>query len=296
MKLIHTIDKYKWGYIFVAPWIVLFCIFGLYPIWLSIKLTFLKYNLLEPSKVRFVGLNNWFNGIRDGMFWLSLRNIVYNQVIFIALTFFISLGVAICLYRIVRFSSFFRTAYFMPVITSIVVVMIVLGYISGPEGPLQTWLLKIGVLKHGIYWKIMPPLVMPVLAVINSWKWFGIQAVIFLGGISAIPTSYYEAAELDGATTRQMFWRITFPLLRPQVFFILVMNVIYGLQMFTEVYVNFDLYGGVHHAGLTPVLYIYAIGLDKFRMGYASTLGILLGIIILFLTILEFKFIKRRVD
>jgi len=262
--------------------------------WLSIKLTFLDYNLLEPESMRFVGFENWINGFKDPMFWKSMVNIIYNQSIFIALTFFISLLVALWLFRIIKGGTFFRTVYFMPVITSVVVVMIILGYISGPEGPLQSWLVKIGILKNPVFWKLVSPLVMPVLAVINSWKWFGIQAVIFLGGLSAIPQTYYEAAEIDGASSKTMFWKITMPLLRPQIIFILVMNAINGLQMFTEVYVNFDLYGGINNAGLTPVLYIYAVGLDRYQMGYSATLGMILGMIIVFITIIQFKVLSER--
>ncbi len=294
MQILKKLNKYKWGYIFLLPWIVLFCVFGLYPMWLSIKLTFLDYNLLEPHKMRFIGIENWLEVLTDTMFWKSMANVIYNQLIFISLNFFISLGVAVCLFRIRKFGSFFRTVYFMPVVTSVVVVMIVLGYIAGPEGPLQMTLMKWGVLKDPVFWKMEPPLIMPFLAFINTWKWFGIQTVIFLGGLSTIPQSYAEAAELDGAKSSQVFWRIHFPLLKPQIIFILVTNVINGLQMFTEVYVNFDLYGGIRNAGLTPILYIYATGLDKFQMGYASTMGMFLGIIIIILTGLQFFAFKRN--
>lgn len=294
MQILKKINKYKWGYIFLLPWIVLFCVFGLYPMWLSVKMTFLDYNLLEPQKMRFIGIENWIEVLTDSMFWKSMANVIYNQLIFISLNFFISLGVAICLFRIRKFGSFFRTVYFMPVVTSVVVVMIVLGYITGPEGPMQITLMKWGLLKDPIFWKMEPPLIMPVLAFINTWKWFGIQTVIFLGGLSTIPASYAEAAELDGAKSREIFWKIQFPLLKPQIIFILVTNVINGLQMFTEVYVNFDLYGGIRNAGLTPILYIYATGLDKFQMGYASTMGMFLGIIIIVLTGIQFFAFKRN--
>jgi len=137
---------------------------------------------------------------------------------------------------------------------------------------------------------------MPVLAVINSWKWFGIQTVIFLAGLISIDPTLYEAAAIDGANAWDKFWHITIPQLNPQIVFILVMNGIYGLQMFTEVYMNFDLYGGIYHQALTPVLYLYAVAFDQSNMGYASTLGLMLAGLIFILTMLQFRFIQREID
>jgi multiple sugar transport system permease protein len=137
---------------------------------------------------------------------------------------------------------------------------------------------------------------MPVLALINTWKWFGIETVILLAGLLSIDPQLHEAAAIDGANSWQRFWSITVPMLNPQIFFILVMNGINGLQMFVEVYMNFDLYGGIYHQALTPVLYIYAQAFDKSNMGYASTLGLLLAAIIAIMTAAQFRLVQRDVE
>ena len=120
--------------------------------------------------------------------------------------------------------------------------------------------------------------------------------IIFLAGLQDVPVELMEAAEIDGAGRWRKFWHITIPQLNPQIVFILVMNGIYGLQMFTEVYMNFDLYGGIYHHALTPVLYLYAVAFDQSNMGYASTLGLMLAGLIFILTMLQFRFIQREID
>jgi ABC-type sugar transport system permease subunit len=233
----------------------------------------------------------------DPLFWQSLINILYNQVIFIALTNTIGLVTALLLYKVVRGGRIFRTIYFMPVITSVVVLMSIGGYLVSPEGPIQANLVNLGLLKSPVFWKFDLYLPMPIIAVINSWKWFGISTVIYLAGLFAVDTQYYEAAAIDGANGWQQFWSITFPSLRPQIFFLMVVNVINGLQMFTEVFtMGYDVYGGPQHQALTPVLYLYAQAFDASNIGYASALGLLLAAIIAILTMLQFRFLPNEAD
>ncbi len=295
----HTVWKqairYRWGYILVLPWVLIYLAFGIYPLFLSFYLTFFTYSFIRPADLAFVGLGNWGAGLRDPLFWRSILNIFYNQAIFIALTLVIGLVVALLLQRITRFGRFFRTIYFIPTVVSVVVVMTIGGWMISPTGPLQTYLMKLGVLAGPILWKFNQWLSMPALALINTWKWFGIETVILLAGLLAIDPQLYEAADIDGASGWQSFWRITIPQLNPQIFFILVMNGINGLQMFTEVYMNFDLYGGIYQQALTPVLYIYAVAFDKSNMGYASTLGLLLAGIIAIVTVVQFRLVQRDV-
>src|SRR5512138_1165698 len=126
-----------WGYIFVSPWILIYAVFGLYPLLLSFYLTFFTYSFVRPEDYVFVGIGNWIQGLMDPLFWKSISNILYNQVIFIALTNIIGLATALLLYKVVFAGRIFRTIYFMPVITSVVVLMAIGGYLAGPEGPVQ---------------------------------------------------------------------------------------------------------------------------------------------------------------
>jgi ABC-type sugar transport system permease subunit len=186
----------------------------------------------------------------------------------------------------------FRTIYFMPVVTSVVVLMTIGTYLVSPQGPIQNMMIRAGMLEAPIFWRFTTLLPMPIIALINSWKWFGISTVILLAGLMAIDRGLYEAASLDGANGWQQFRYITLPQLRPQLFFLLVVDVINGLQMFTEVFTQYDVYGGPQNQGLTPVLYIYANAFDRSNIGYASALGLLLAVLIAVLTWLQFRFLQ----
>lgn len=285
-------SKQKWSYIFIAPWIIYFLIFLIYPMYMALKNSFLDINLLQPEKAQFVGFQNWINAILDPLFWQSIFNILFNQVIFIALTFIIALALALILNEVKAFSSLFRTIYFIPVITSITVAMLIFNYLSGVNGPIQQFMLKANLMKNPIFWKMDKWLPMPILAVFNSWKWFGTSMIIFIGGLASIDRQVYEAASIDGASWHDTLFKITLPLLKPQIVFVLTMNIINGLQMFTEVFMNFDLTGGTYHSALTPVLYLYDKGFSKMQMGQACSMGLLLAVIIFVLTKLQNKILK----
>lgn len=284
--------KQKWACLFISPWVIYFVIFSIYPILLAFKNSFLDINLLQPEKAQFVGFQNWIKSAIDPLFWKSMFNILYNQSIFIGLTFVISLALALILNEVKKFGSLFRTIYFIPVITSITVAMIIFNYLSGAGGPVQQLLMKIGVISEPVFWRMLKWLPMPILAVFNSWKWFGVQMIIFIGGLASIDKQVYEAADLDGASWTKTFFSITLPLLKPQIIFVLTMNIINGLQMFTEVFMNFDLLGGPYHSGLTPVMYLFGKGFKDMQMGQATSMGLLLAAVIFVLTKLQDKILK----
>jgi ABC-type sugar transport system permease subunit len=270
----------RWGLIFASPWIVSFLVFTAYPMLLAVKMSYLDVNLMQVEKAKFVGFGNWIRAVQDPLFWKALFNVVYNQGIFIALTFVVAVTLAALLKDVKHGGAFFRTMYFLPVVTSVTVAMVLFNFITDPQGPMQQGLVHTGLLAKPIVWSFTKWLPMPMIAIFNTWKWFGIQLLIFLGGMMSISPEVYEAAAVDGAGGWLRFFRITLPLLKPQIIFVLTMNLINGLQMFTEVFLTFDLSGGPYGSGLTPVLYIYGKGFAKMEMGYAATLGLLLAVVI----------------
>ena len=292
MKKTKLNSKQKWGIIFISPFIIYFLVFLVYPMSLAFKNSFLKINLIQPEKASFVGFENWIKTATDGLFWKSIFNIVYNQSIFIGLTFVISLSLAIILTKIKFAGSLFRTIYFIPVITSVVVAMLIFNNIASPTGPIQQLMLQFGWIKEGVFWKATQWLPMPIIAVFSSWKWFGINTIIFIGGIAAIDKQVLEAAQIDGSSWINTLFAITIPLLKPQIIFVMTMNIINGFQMFIEVYINFDLLGGPYNSALTPVMYLYQKGFKDMQMGEASSIGILLAIVIFVLTRVQDKILK----
>jgi multiple sugar transport system permease protein len=299
-RSMHHLRRYWLGYVFVSPWGVLYLIFGIYPLFLSFFLTFFNYAFATPETQSFVGIGNWLRGLTDPLFWKSLGNITYNQTIFIAAKNGIGLLLAVLLFRVRFGARLFRTIYFLPVLTSTVVLMSIGDNLASPGGPIQRWLLENGWISELVYWKSEDLYPMLIIALINTWKWFGISTIILLAGMYSIDPRLHEAAQVDGANAWQQFRYITLPLLRPQLFFLLVVDVINGLQMFGEVLsIGFDVYGGINNQALTPVLYLYATAFgadERPNIGYASTLGVLLAILIAALTFLQFRFIRSDYD
>ncbi|MBY5944499.1 carbohydrate ABC transporter permease [Photobacterium rosenbergii] len=284
------------GYIFLAPWIVYFLVFLLYPFYLSFESSFLDVNILTPENTRFVGFYNWISVVSDHLFWKSLFNVVFNQVIFVLLSFIMGLGLALLLNEIKWCSSLFRTIMFIPVITSITVAMIIFEFVSSPTGPVQNVMVNANMLAEPVFWKFEQWLPMPVIAVFSAWKWFGVQMIIFLGGIASIDKSLFEAADIDGASWWRKVRKITLPMLKPQIIFVMTINIINGLQMFIEVFMNFDLSGGPYQSALTPVLYLYQTGFEQMKMGEASTIGLMLALVIYLLTIMQLKITSKGAD
>ena len=295
--LLFRVRRSRSGYLFVSPWVILYLFFGLYPLILSFYLTFFNYSFVTPENRTFVGIGNWVEGATDPLFWKALYNILLNQTTFIVLKNGLGLITAALLFRITWGARLFRTIYFLPVITSTVVLMTIGDNLASPAGPIQTILINAGLLSGPVFWKLDNTLPMIIIAIINTWKWFGISTIILLAGMYGIDPRLYEAAVVDGAKGRELFRYITLPMLRPQLFFLLVVDIINGLQMFTEVYaIGFNVYGGIDHQALTPVLYLYAQAFDRSNVGYASTLGLLLAFLIALFTALQFKFVRSDID
>ena len=282
------------GYLFLAPWVVYFAVFLIYPFFLSFESSFLSVNILMPENTKFIGLTNWITVVTDFLFWKSLFNVVFNQVIFVSLSFVIGLGLALLLNEIKFLSSLFRTIMFIPVVTSITVAMIIFDFVSGPSGPIQNTMVSSSLLSEPVFWKFEEWLPMPIIAVFSAWKWFGVQMIIFLGGIASIDKSLFEAADIDGASWWRKTKKITLPMIMPQIIFVMTMNIINGLQMFIEVFMNFDLNGGPYQSALTPVLYLYQTGFEQMKMGEASTIGLMLACVIYLLTMMQLKITSKE--
>ncbi len=283
-----------WVILFVGPWAVSFVLFFAYPLFLALSTSFVEMSLLEPEKARFTGFRNIVAVLVDVRFWQSLFNVVYNQTVFIALSLGVSLLLAVMIFEVRFGASFLRTIYFLPIITSVTVAMIVFDEMSGPRGPIQEILRRASILDRELFWKFTRWLPMPVLAVYNTWKWYGIQMIVLLGGLASIDRSLHEAAMVDGAGWWKRLYAVSLPILKPQIVFIVTVNIINGLQMFTEVFLLFDVNGGVLGAGLTPVLYLYKVGFRDMQMGYASSLGLVLATVIFAVTSFQLSLTNRE--
>jgi len=276
----------RWStFILLSPWIVTFIAFSLYPVGYSLYLSFTKYDPLAGLAPKFIGLSNYFEIINDPKFWQAVKNTVIFVVGTIPVTTAIAIVLAVFLNKKIKFRSFFRASYFVPVMTSIVVISTIFTYIYSPYGLLNSLLGLFGI--QGQNWLLSTQFALPAIMAMMVWASFGYYTVLFLAGLQNIPEEIYESAAIDGANSIQTFFRVTLPLLRPMLIFALVINTIRSFQIFSQIFVMTQ--GGPLGSTRTIVYYLYNMGFQKFRMGYASGIAYLLFILILVFSVIQMK-------
>ncbi|MCF6269109.1 MAG: sugar ABC transporter permease [Melioribacteraceae bacterium] len=275
-------------YIFVSPYILHFLLFVAFPVIFSVFLTFHKWNIISPME--FSGLNNYFRLFQDAVFFKSIGNTLIFLVIHIPLQIIVALFIAEILNQNIKFKGFYRSAFFLPVIVSGVVVTMLWQQLYGfDSGLLNRLLISVGLPKVG--WLIDPSMAMPSIAIMATWKNVGLYIILFLVGLQTVPPHYYEAAELEGATHWQKFFHITLPMINPTIFMVVILSTIGGFSLFIEPYIMTG--GGPLNSTISAVLYIYKQGFFYYHMGYATTLGLFFAMLILLVVILQKKFIEK---
>jgi ABC-type sugar transport system permease subunit len=240
--------------------------------------------------MEFIGLGNYKRLFNDPIFWKSLSNTLIFLLIHIPLQIIVALFLAEMLNQKIKFRGFFRAAFFLPVIVSGVVVTILWQQLYGFDtGLLNRLLVKVGLIKIG--WLTDPSWAMPSIAVMATWKNVGLYTVLFLVGLQTVPPQYYEAADLEGATHFQKFFRITLPMINPTIFMVVVLSTIGGFSLFIEPYVMTG--GGPLNSTISAVLYIYKQGFFYYHMGYATTLGLFFALLILSVVMIQKKFVEK---
>lgn len=275
-------------YLLVSPYIIYFLVFVAFPVGFSVYLTFNNWNIISPME--FAGLSNYKRLFSDALFLKAVFNTLIFLAIHIPLQIVIALFLAELLNQKIKFRGFFRAAFFLPVIVSGVVVTILWQQLYGFDtGLLNRLLVKIGLAKIG--WLTDPNWAMPSIAVMATWKNVGLYVILFLVGLQTVPPQYYEAAELEGATHLQKFFRITLPIINPTIFMVIVLSTIGGFSLFIEPYVMTG--GGPLNSTVSAVLYIYKQGFFYHHMGYAATLGFFFALLILSVVMIQKKFVEK---
>ncbi len=281
-------------FLFLAPALSAILFFFIIPVIAALIISFTDfdiYTLGDLRRLRFVGLSNYFKLFNDELFFKALFNTFYFVLIGGPLSIIVSLSTALLLNsQLVRFKKFFRTIYFLPVVTTIVAVAIVWRYLYHPRFGIINYLLSfLGI--NPIDWLGDPVFAMPAIIILAVWKNFGYNMILFVAGLQNIPSELYEAAELDGASSWFKFKTITFPLLAPTTFFISIITMIGYFQLFAEPYVMTQ--GGPLNSTLSIVLYMYQEGFRWWNIGYSVSIAFVLFLIILIVTILQFRYEKR---
>ncbi|HPV62842.1 MAG TPA: sugar ABC transporter permease [Fervidobacterium sp.] len=264
--------------------------------WISFFVWLVSYVLIEfqfPSLIngKSYGIIDYFlDASEKNLFFKALTNTTYYVILTVPIGIALSLLIALLLNNDVRLKAFFRTSFFIPFVTSTVAVGLIWKWIFNDDVGLLNYLLTtIGL--QPVRWLKDAKWTIPTVSIVSIWKSVGYNAMIFLAGLQSIDTFYYEAAEVDGASSFQKFTKITWPLLSPTTFFLLIVSVIGSFKVFQEVFILYDgLPGPYGNSGMTMVYYVFDLFYRQQRMGIASAAAYLL-----FLVILVFTFVQYRV-
>lgn len=293
----HRIGAHWRQYGAISPFFLVFVGFNLIPVIFTLYLAFQRWDGL--GDMQFVGLDQFRYLWQDPVFWHALRNTVVIWVLSTFPMLFVSLVIAAMLNAGVRFTSFYRVAYFVPNVTSLVAITLFFFAVFSSSN---------GIVNATLHWLHLPEVpwlanswaIKVVIALLMSWQWTGYNAIIYLAGLQAIPTQLYEAARIDGAGPVQIFFRITIPLLRPIILFTLIVSTVTGLQSFTEPQVLFGSTasvnpnsGGPGQAGLTLMLYFYHQAFDNNDYGYGAAIVWALFLLILLFVVINWRLVTR---
>ena len=281
-----------WGYALVAPMMLGFALFFLVALAAALALSLTDWNLLE--RPGWVGLENYAQLFRDDAFLASMRNTILLTVPHVVLRIGLALALALALNSNIRFRGFYRALFFLPVLTMPVAIATVWRWLYDPSfGPINYGLGRLGLPQPA--WLAEPGSALVAVLVVLLWSGVGYDMVIFLAGLQGVPRDYYEAAQLDGAGTWRQFRDITFPLLTPTTFFLLIIAIINSLQVFDLVYVMTQIENTSSNTFPTIVYYIYDEAFRNQRMGYATAMAWVLLLILLVFTLLQFRLQRRWV-
>ena len=276
------------GLLLSSPYILFFCLFVAYPLVFAFGLIFCRWDMIQDA--RFVGLDNFVILFGDTIFWQALWNTVKFLVVHISLQIVVALTIALILNQPIALRGFFRTAFFLPVVVSGVVITILWKQIYDSDTGLLNQML------HSLHmptanWLTNPYIAMPAIAVMATWKNVGFYVVLFLAGLQSIPTTLYQAADVEGASAGEKFRSITLPMLSPVIFLVLVLSTINGFKLFVEPYVMTG--GGPDNSTISMVHYLYKQAFDFQHMGYSATLGFALAFFIFMVVLVQRKFLEK---
>jgi ABC-type sugar transport system permease subunit len=278
-------------YLFIAPFFLSFIVFSLYPLLWAFQLSFSQWRGF--GEMRFVGLENYRAMFRDPYVWQSLVNTLQFAYILLPTGIFLSILLAVLLNtKNLPGKGFFRTLYFLPYVTSSVIVAIVFTQLFDDH---MGWVNRIleGMGLESVPWLRGNQWAAKwVVIMLTHWGGLGYNVLLFLGGLQSIDAEIYEAARIDGASDWQIFWRITLPLLYPIIFFLMVIATIGLLNMFNQPYMLTG--GGPRGATTTLMLRLYEIGIGGQRYGDASAFGFLIGLLVITISIIQIRILRRR--
>ena len=273
------------GYSFIAPNFIGFAVFTMMPMLFSFGLSFCEWDSSHP--IQFVGLQNFIGLLSDDTFWISLKNTIYFTVGTVPLTIVLSLGMSLLINQKIKGQVLFRSIFFFPYVASLVAICVVWNLLFNPDmGPVNSLLATLGV-KELPRWTASVKWALPTVIGLTVWKGAGYYMIVYLAALQGISREIYEAAKVDGADAIRSFFSITLPLLTPTTFFVSTMLIISSFKVFDTIYIMTG--GGPGRATNVLVYYIYNTAFVKFKFGYASAISMVLFVLVLDITLVQFR-------
>ena len=276
------------AYLFLLPALALLVVFTFYPVVFGTVLGLFEYDVINPP--RYVGLQQFQRLLSDRYFWIALTNSA-KYVLVVPVIQLCSILLAVLVNRQLRGVGAFRTAYYIPVITSWPVVGIMWTWMYDQQGVVNWVLRSLDVLARPISWLNHPTITLYAVMFVTLWKGLGWYMVIYLSGLQAIPAEYEEAAMIDGASRSRVFWHVTIPLLRPYVLLASLISTMAAVKVFEEIYVMTR--GGPFYSTYTMFMYIFDKAFEELNLGYAAALALVLAAILLVLSAINFRVFRR---
>ena len=282
------------AYLFILPGTLLFVVWTLYPLLDAFRMSFYEWNLIKPSK--FVGLDNYQRALTDDVFWMAFRNTLFYVVVTVPGQMVLGLAIALLLDGPLRARAVYRTIYYIPVVTSWVVVSLVFTFLFNAQAGLVNWIGhdQLGIFDRNIGWLREPLPAKIAIATLGIWKGVGWTMVIFLAGLQSIPQSLHEAAAVDGASPWRRLRDVTLPLIRNTLLFVMVILTIGAFQVFISVYVMTG--GKPLHRTDVILTYMYSNAFEFLDLGYGSAISYLLASMVFVLSIIQIRLLRRRVE
>lgn len=288
--LSNATQEALWAYLFLAPSALLVLCFTAFPVLAGFGLSFTQWDLLQPWK--FTGITNYARLASEPLFSKVLLNSFYFVIGTIPPQTILALLMAVALNQKIRGQTFYRTAYFMPVVTSMVAVAMVWQWLYQAEyGVINSLLRLVGI--QGPQWLFSETWALPAVIIVGVWKNVGYSIVIFLAALQGVPEELYDAARIDGANAWQRFRSVTAAMISPSIFFVIIMSIIGSFQTFDSIYILTQ--GGPANATMVIVYYLYQYAFQFYQMGYAAAVAYVLFVILFVVTLIQWHFRRRWV-
>ena len=295
--LLRRVYRARTAYVFLLPGLVLFVLFVIYPMLYSLRISFYDWNVIKPAKSEFVWLDNYKTLLTNPIFRRAVLNTLAYTVITVPGQMVLAFIVAILLDQKIKGKTFFRIAYYLPVITSWVIVTLIFEYLFNSQAGLINYVLRdmLHLVDKPVRWLADPILAMVPINLLGIWKGVGWSAIILLAALQSIPPELIEVAAVDGASPWRRLWHITLPLLRPTLAFLLVVLVIGGLNVYISILLITN--GGqpldLTHSVLTLM---YKETFDRLNFGGGSAISYILTVFVFVISVVQLRLLRQNVE